>query len=68
MSCNNFAVVWNELHDYIAREATHLRLPISVDQRVVVSMKLATNVDYRTLSELFVIGKSTVCKIVNETC
>ena len=42
MSYNNFAVIWNELHDYIAREATHLRLPISVDQRVAFTMKLAT--------------------------
>ena len=30
--------------------------------------RLATNVDYRTLSELFGIGKSTVGDIVIETC
>ena len=58
-----------ELHPYIVREATHLRETISLDQRVSVTIwKLATNVDYRTLSDLFGIGKSTVCEIVNETC
>ena len=30
--------------------------------------RLATNVDYRTLSELFGLGKSTVGEIVIETC
>ena len=30
--------------------------------------RLATNVEYRTLSELFGIGKSTVGEIVIETC
>ena len=30
--------------------------------------RLATNVEYRTLSELFGIGKSTISEIVIETC
>ena len=30
--------------------------------------RLATNIEYRTLSELFGIGKSTVGEIVIETC
>ena len=30
--------------------------------------RLATNIEYRTLSELFGIGRSTVCTIVVETC
>jgi len=69
MTCNTFTVIRNELHPYIARETTHLRQPISVDQRVAITIwKLATNIDYRTLSELFGVGKSTVCEIVNETC
>ena len=69
MSFNTFTVIWNDLHDYTVRETTHLRLPISVDQRVAVTIwKLATNVDYRTLSELFGIRKSTVCEIVSKTC
>ena len=69
MSQNTFSIISNELHPYIVREITQLRLSISVDQRVAVTIwKLATNVEYRTLSELFGIGKSTVREIVNDTC
>ena len=46
-----------------------MRQPISVEERVAVTIwKLATNVEYRTLSELFGLGKATVGKIVVETC
>ena len=34
----------------------------------VTLWKLATNVEYRTLSELFGLGRSTVGEIVIETC
>ena len=34
----------------------------------VTLSKLATNVEYRTLSELFGLGRSTVGEIVIETC
>ena len=51
VSQNTFSIFRNELHPYIVREITQLRLPISVDQRVAVTIwKLATNVEYRTLS------------------
>ena len=46
-----------------------MRQPISVEKRVAVTIwKLATNVEYRTLSELFGLGKATVGRIVVETC
>ena len=46
-----------------------MRSPITVEVRVAVTIrKLATNVEYRTLSALFGLGRSTVCKIVLETC
>ena len=44
-------------------------MPVSVEERVAVTTwKLATNVEYRTLSNLFGLGRSTVCTIVVETC
>ena len=50
-------------------EITHLRRPISVEACVAVTLwKLATSVEYRTLSKLFGLGRSTVDKIVMETC
>ena len=42
---------------------------MSVEERVAVTVwKLATNVEYRTLSALFGLGRATVGKIVVETC
>ena len=53
----------------ISRRCTNFRSPVSVEERVAVTIwKLATNVEYRTLSSLFGLGRSTVGKIVVETC
>ena len=42
---------------------------MSVEERVAVTLwKLATNIEYRTLSSLFGLGRSTVGEIVVETC
>lgn len=49
-------------------QVTHFRLPVSVEERVAVTVwKLATNIEYRTLSALFGLGRSTVGRIVVET-
>jgi len=46
-----------------------MRAPVSVEQRVAVTVwKLATTVEYRTLSALFGLGRSTIGEIVTETC
>ena len=49
---------------------THLRRSIGVEQRVAVTIwKLATNIEFRTLSGLFGLGCSTVDGvIIMETC
>lgn len=40
-----------------------------MEERVAVTIwKLATNVEYRTLSNLFGLGRSTVCTIVLDAC
>ena len=58
-----------ELRPFISRRDTVLRDCINVEERVAITIwKLATNIEYRALSELFAFGKSTVCKIVNDTC
>ena len=68
MSQSTFNIICNELRPYITRESTQLRQPISVEQRVAVTIwKLASNIEYRTLAGLFGIGRSTACEIVNET-
>ena len=46
-----------------------VRDPVGVEKHVAVTIyKLATNLEYRSLSNLFGIGVSTVCSIVVETC
>ena len=46
-----------------------MRMAISVEQRVTVTLWfLATPGGYRTIVHLFGLGRSTVCKIVQETC
>ena len=58
----------NELRPYITRQ-TALREPVSVEERVAVTLwRLATNIEYCTLSSLFGLGRSTVCVVVLDTC
>ena len=46
-----------------------MREPIELERRVAVTIwRLATNVEYRILGELFGLGRSTVGKIILETC
>ena len=69
MTEHTFRILCNELRPYIQKQSIVLREPISVERRVAVTVwKLATNVEYRTLSNLFGIGLSTVAVIVVETC
>ena len=68
MSRDTYLLLCRELRPYIKRK-TSVREPISVERRVAVTIyKLATNLEYRSLSNLFGIGLSTVCVIVVETC
>ena len=58
------------VHTYVIHvQVKNFRSPVSVEERVAVTIwKLATNVEYRTLSSLFGLGRSTVSKIVVEIC
>ena len=69
MSQDTFHILCNELRSYIQKELTNMRSPVTVEERVAVTVwKLATNIEYRTLASLFGLGRSTVGKIVLETC
>ena len=69
MSRDTFNIICNELRPYIQKKWTNMRSPVSVEERVAVTVwKLATNVEYRTLASLFGLGRSTVGEIVVETC
>ena len=69
MSRDTFYILCNELHPYAQKEYTNMRSPVTVEERVAVTVwKLATNIEYRSLASLFGLGRSTVGKIVLETC
>ena len=69
MHKDTFFMICDELKPHLSKKVTRLRRPISVDERVAVTLwRLATNVEYRTIACLFGLGTSTVGKIVLETC
>ena len=69
ISYRTFNIICNQLHPYIQGNNTNLRYLISVKIRIAINIwKLSTNIEYRTLSELFGIGRSTVREIVHDTC
>ena len=69
MSKDTFNYLCRELRPHISKKHTHMREPVSVERRVAITLwKLATNIEYRSISQLFGLGRSTVCTIVLETC
>ena len=65
ISKSTFTVLCNQLKPYIEKTITKYRMPIPVDKQIAVTIwRLATNIEYRTISALFGIGISTVCTIV----
>ena len=62
-------ILCGELLPYLQRENARFCRPISVPARIAITIwRLATNIEYRTLAELFSVGRSTVGEIVLETC
>ena len=66
---STFNYICQELRPHIGRRDTALRSCITVEERVAVTLwRLATNLEYRSISQLFGIGRSTACSIVLDTC
>ncbi|XP_034419554.1 uncharacterized protein LOC117751705 isoform X2 [Cyclopterus lumpus] len=69
MSRETFFYLCDELRPRLARQDTSFRLALPVEKRVAVALwRLASNVEYRTISALFGVGKSTVCRCVRDMC
>ena len=69
MSKETFLYICNKLSPALTRSDTMFRKCVSVQQRVAVTLWcLATPTEYRTIAHLFGIARSTVCKMVHETC
>ena len=69
MSRSTFTYICCELSSLISKNSTIMKEPIELKRRAAVTIwRLATNIKYRTLAELFGLGRSTVGKIVLDTC
>lgn len=69
MSRDTFFYLCDKLRPRLARQDTSFRLALPVEKRVAVALwRLASNVEYRTISNLFGVGKSTVCRCVRDMC
>ena len=69
MSREAFDYLCNELSPYISKRDTNYRKAIPVRERVAITLyRLADTAPYRTVANLFGVGKSTVCTIVKEVC
>jgi len=69
MSKDIFNYLCRELQPHISKKHAHMREPVSVERRLAITLwRLATNIEYRSISQLFGLGRSTICTIVLETC
>ena len=66
MRKTTFQQLCHILRPHVKRQSTTFRKPVPVEQRVGICIwRLATNVDFRTISRLFGIGHSTAVTIAN---
>ncbi|GAA6087254.1 putative nuclease HARBI1 [Tachysurus ichikawai] len=67
MGRDSFMYLCNVLRPYLERQRTCYRVPLTVEQRVAVTIwRLATNVEYRSIAHLFGIGLSTACVVTQQ--
>ena len=69
MSKDSFEYLCAELSPHIVKQKTNFRKAIAFRHRVAITLYwLADSALYRTIGNLFGVGKSTVCSIVKQVC
>ena len=69
MSQSTFMYLCDELWPSIERSNTEMRRAVPTEMRVALMLWfLATGADYRTISHLFGVSKSTVCLVSKYVC
>nr|XP_033946564.1 protein ANTAGONIST OF LIKE HETEROCHROMATIN PROTEIN 1-like [Pseudochaenichthys georgianus] len=69
MSKQSFQYLCSRLGATLGRSDTNFRECVPVCKKIAIALwKLATNSEYRTISHLFGVGRSTVCCCVHEFC
>ena len=69
MKKETFFYLCDKLRSSIIRQDTRFRSAVSCERRIAITLWcLATPCKYRTVAHLFGAARSTVCKIVQDTC
>ncbi|XP_047221207.1 protein ANTAGONIST OF LIKE HETEROCHROMATIN PROTEIN 1 isoform X1 [Girardinichthys multiradiatus] len=69
VSRESFSYICRSLAPILQKKNTNCRLCLPVDKRVAVALwKLATNTEYRSVSNLFGVGIATVCHCLQDFC
>lgn len=69
MRRRTFEMLCNDLDDYLAPKEKIVRQPLGVQKQVAITLYwLSSTTDYRTIGNLFGVGKSTVCESVHKVC
>ena len=69
VSKEEFQHIYTKNWNHTLERREHVRLPVPVSKRVAINVcRLATNIEYGTLSHLFSDGCSTVSNIIQLTC
>lgn len=64
---DTFLFLVNRLTPTLQRNNTRLRQAVSVEKRIAIALwRMATNVEFRTISSLFGVGRSSACKITHD--
>ena len=64
-----FEMIKTRLEPHLARQATNYRAPISVGEKLALTIRyLATGESYTSLSCQFRVGRSTISKFLPEVC
>jgi hypothetical protein len=69
MKRQTFIYICNELAAQLRKKCTPFREAIPVTKRVAIALwRLATGHDYRSIGQLFGVGRSMCCKITHDVC
>jgi hypothetical protein len=69
MGRRTFEMLCNDLDNYLVPKEKCVRQPLDVQKQVAITLHwLSSTTEYRTIGNLFGVGKSTVCECVHKVC
>ena len=69
MTKATFEILCDDLRPSFSDHARPLREPLQLDHRVAIAVYwMASSAEYRTIANLFGVGKSTVRKCIHDVC